>query len=920
MNKRNSDSKNGTSGKVSHGAASGRLGSLVITAILAGAFFSAGFIYSSLPGGTLKPSTPPTAKAPAAMPEEEKIGVPAAESQSQLTQEVNRSTPTTPSPMDRPSADELKRFPGAKLKEAVEVPGPGDDQVTRIRILDTNFKYPFIRTEEIVNPATGQLVSREEMVADHILVTLAEGEDPLALVTSFGADALAMERVTPDVPLYRLHLSSASAQALPKALEVAAGTTSVLVAEPDFIVQANLSPNDPRFLDNSLWGLHQSNDVDIDAPEAWDVRSNAGSVLVAVIDTGIRYSHEDLAANMWRNPREIPGNRIDDDGNGVVDDVYGMDACNNDGDPMDDQGHGTHCAGTIGGVGNNGRGVAGVAWQVKLMACKFLSSSGSGTSSDAIRCIDYARANGAKIMSNSWGGGGPSASLLAAIERARSAGILFVAAAGNDGRDTDQGANYPSCYASDNIVSVAATDRNDSLAYFSNYGAMSVDLGAPGVGILSTVSASDSSYASYSGTSMATPHVAGALAVLAAQFPSENYAGLIRRLLAAADPIPALRGRTVSGGRLNLARALRGSVPTPPPPSAPTNDNFASALPLGSSSWAVTGQNLNGTAEAGEPAHAGNTASKSVWWIWTAPLTGSCTLQTTGSSFDTVLAVYTGDALNRLTPVVSNDNANAGITTSLVSFPVIQGITYRFAVDGKLGASGNINLSCQAVPARPANDNFAAAASLAGNTFQATGSNLSATSEMGEPNHAWVSGRQSVWWTWTAPASGVVTLSTLGSGYDTTLAVYSGNAVNALSQVAANDDDPQGQNYSSRVDFRAVAGTVYRIAVDGYAGATGSIRLAGNLTVQQPLGVPANVQGVRESSGQITVSWSAVSQAVAYDVVLAQGSRVYAAGRVSGTRARTVSSMPSGLSLTVQVRAVDAAGRTGAWSTATPVR
>jgi subtilisin family serine protease len=270
------------------------------------------------------------------------------------------------------------------------------------------------------------------MVADHLLVTLEEGQDPAMLLESMGDGVSSVERVSTDVPLFRVHLSSLSMEALPTKLDLAGEQVIVVSAEPDYIRQGLLVPNDPKYLDGTLWGLNQASDVDVDAPEGWDVRTSAGSIVVAVIDTGVRYTHQDLAANMWVNSGEARGNGVDDDGNGVVDDVYGFDAYNNDGDPMDDQSHGTHCAGTIGGVGNNGIGITGVAWGVKVMACKFLSNTGSGTDSDAIRCIDYARSKGAKVLSNSWGGGGANSSLLAAIERCRAAGVLFVAAAGNE--------------------------------------------------------------------------------------------------------------------------------------------------------------------------------------------------------------------------------------------------------------------------------------------------------------------------------------------------------------------------------------------------------------------------------------------------------------------------------------------------------
>jgi subtilisin family serine protease len=336
----------------------------------------------------------------------------------------------------------------------------------------------------------------------------------------------------------------------------------VQYAEPDYEVRALLTPNDPRFTDGTLWALHNTGqnggtaDADIDAPEAWDARTSAHPIIVAVIDTGVRYTHEDLAGNMWINPGEIAGNGIDDDGNGYVDDVYGINAINNTGDPNDDNGHGTHVAGTIGAIGNNGKGVVGVAWNVRIMALKFLNSNGSGSISDAIKCVNYARLNGAKIMSNSWGGGGFSQAMYDAIKAARDADILFVAAAGNNGANADTSPMYPAAYDLENIISVAATDRNDNRASFSNYGAVSVDLGAPGVSILSTYHNNNSAYATLSGTSMACPHVSGAAALVWAQHPALNYSQIKARILASTDPIASLAGITVTGGRLNVHKAL----------------------------------------------------------------------------------------------------------------------------------------------------------------------------------------------------------------------------------------------------------------------------------------------------------------------------------------------------------------------------
>lgn len=348
------------------------------------------------------------------------------------------------------------------------------------------------------------------------------------------------------------------------------GEADVEYAEPDYILSANAFPQDPRYSDGTLWALNnlgQMNgraDADIDAPEAWDVRALADNVIVAVVDSGVRYSHEDLALNMWRNPREV-FNGLDDDGNGYADDVHGVDFVEWSGNPMDDNGHGTHVAGTIAGVGNNGRGVVGVAWRAQIMALKFMDADGYGYTSDGVLAIDYARANGAKIVNASFGGP-HSITLRDAIVRARSAGMIIVAAAGNDARNNDVSPSYPANYAIDNIVSVAASTRTDALASFSNYGAQTVHLAAPGKDIYSAYHTANNAYLYMSGTSMAAPHVAGALALVRAQFTNETYRQSIERLLKAVDPVPALAGTSTTGGRLNLHRALQPTITIAAPP------------------------------------------------------------------------------------------------------------------------------------------------------------------------------------------------------------------------------------------------------------------------------------------------------------------------------------------------------------------
>ncbi len=329
-------------------------------------------------------------------------------------------------------------------------------------------------------------------------------------------------------------------------------------AEPNYIVHADVLPNDPRFTNGDLWGLHNTGqsggtaDADIDAPEAWDIQTGSIATIVAVIDTGVDWGHEDLSANIWFNPGEVPNDGIDNDGNGFVDDIRGWDFINNDNDPMDDAGHGSHVAGTIGADGNNGIGVVGVNWDVSIMPLKFLGSNGGGNTADALQAILYAGANGAHLTNNSWGGGGFSQALKDAIELNP---ILFVAAAGNDGIDIDIGPHYPSSYDSANVLSVASTDRNDGMSGFSNFGLMSVDLGAPGSSILSSVPGD--SYSVFNGTSMATPHVAGAAALLLSQGPMDHQE-LKTKIALSTDPVAALDGRTLTGGRLNIHRALTG--------------------------------------------------------------------------------------------------------------------------------------------------------------------------------------------------------------------------------------------------------------------------------------------------------------------------------------------------------------------------
>jgi subtilisin family serine protease len=338
----------------------------------------------------------------------------------------------------------------------------------------------------------------------------------------------------------------------------------VAYAEPNYKFRTTACPDDPDF--DQLWAMENTGQqdgvpgADIQAVPAWDVTQGSRDIIVAVIDTGIDYTHPDLVENIWVNEAEWAGTPdVDDDGNGIADDIYGARwtgryGAPTSGNPMDDNGHGTHVAGTIGAVGNNGIGVAGVNWNVRLMALKFLNYSGNGYVADALSAIEYALDKGAHLSNNSWGGGYYSQSLRDIIAAAAEANQLFVTSAGNKGGDNDLSPLYPACYPVDNIVSVAACDRFDERASFSCYGRSSVDIAAPGVDILSTCLSE--SYTLKSGTSMAAPHVSGLAALLLSVRPGSTYAQLKQMILDGAEPLPAWTDYIVTGGRLNAWRSL----------------------------------------------------------------------------------------------------------------------------------------------------------------------------------------------------------------------------------------------------------------------------------------------------------------------------------------------------------------------------
>lgn len=372
---------------------------------------------------------------------------------------------------------------------------------------------------------------------------------------------------------------------------------SVRYAEPDYVLTHQAVSNDPQFTNGTLWGMQgdaslPANQFGSGAAEAWAAGyTGSSNVVVGVIDEGIQVTHPDLAANIWTNPGEVAGNGVDDDGNGFIDDINGWDFFNRDNtvfdgaaNPVIDE-HGTHVSGTIGGVGGNGVGVAGVNWNVKIASAKFLGPTG-GNTTDAVSAINYLvdlkarRGVNLVAINNSWGGGAFSQALSDAINAAGDQNILFVAAAGNSGTNNDVTASYPSNYDCsrggtrgwDCVLAVAAIDSTGALATFSQYGATTVDIGAPGVAITSTVP--NGAYASFNGTSMATPHVTGAAALCASMDPTMTGAAIRNAIMLSAAPTTSLVGRTVSGGRLDIgammSRCVTSTVPVTGAPSGMT--------------------------------------------------------------------------------------------------------------------------------------------------------------------------------------------------------------------------------------------------------------------------------------------------------------------------------------------------------------
>ncbi len=425
--------------------------------------------------------------------------------------------------------------------------------------------------------ANARLATGERYVPGEVLIQFTRGLSavsrlPILNLISGTVTETILTKTMQDAGISEGILRVKTTKEIAQVLSLLNGVPGVEFAEPNFIYTHQATSNDPLYTNGSLWGMYGSatspaNQFGSGAGTAWaNNKTGSSSVIVGIIDEGYMTTHADLSANVWVNPFETVNGR-DDDGNGYIDDVNGWDFAANDASVYDGTAddHGTHVAGTIGARGGNGAGVAGVCWNVKMVALKFLGADG-GSSTAAIKAIDYLTdlktRHGLNIVAsnNSWGGGGFSQALQSAIGRANNAGILFVAAAGNGGSDgvgdnNDQTANYPSNYTNANVIAVASITSSGALSSFSNYGAQTVDIGAPGSGIQSTLpyTGTTPAYGAYSGTSMATPHVTGAIALYKSINTSATASQIKSAILNAGAATSSLSGKCVTGDRLRVS-------------------------------------------------------------------------------------------------------------------------------------------------------------------------------------------------------------------------------------------------------------------------------------------------------------------------------------------------------------------------------
>ncbi len=685
------------------------------------------------------------------------------------------------------------------------------------RIVRADFHKPLVRADTRRDPYSESPTITTLAVANEFIARLAPDAsfDELSqLAANIGAQAIPLGQNSrharivfpPSADLLRL-------PSLSKTLEAA--SQIVAYVEPDYLLHSSQTvPNDPRFAEQR--NLSHTLDHDIDAPEAWDIAHDAGDTIIAIVDTGIRSTHQDLAPNLWTNSAEIPNGR-DDDGNGIADDLHGLNAIDGNGAIEDDNGHGSHVAGIAGARGNNGLGIAGAAWTVQLMPLKFLDSTGSGTTSDAIECLQYAIDKNVDVINNSWGGSGESSALFDTLSDASAKGILIATAAGNESNQLDAQPSYPAAYQIPNQVVVVATDQLDRLDSYSNFSPLLSHIAAPGQAI-SAFKDSDSSYTELIGTSMATPLVAGSLALLKSQLPELKPNQIIARLLDAADLQPSLTEKTLSEGRLNLNRALLGET------NSPANDHFANATPLPPEGGRVSGSTTRASREDGEPLAQTTNKGHTLWYKWTPYRDGRAQVRLAPTGFSGSITLFEGNQLENLTQI-------ATAATSLINNYVVadldfvHGNTYYLQVDTTSVERGPYSLQI-AVAAE--NDSFASSTELQGDAFNIRSTNQAASTERGEaPIHPSAAGA-SVWFHWTAPQDGDFFLRIQQASSPMFAAIFTGDSLDELVEVESIGEEQS----PSKLLFHVEAGTTYRFAVDSLLDEGTTFRVDGSYLSQ----------------------------------------------------------------------------------------
>lgn len=562
----------------------------------------------------------------------------------------------------------------------------GDGLWRRERGIKAAFKYPLLSVEEFfAADDQGQptkLVRQVAKVADHVLVKPQHGVSDQDLMDKVQALGGTVRRLQPNSGTWIVAFPYQGLKTVSDGIALLKETQLVQIAEPDYLVHACVAPNDSQFAQQ--WALSNtgqtggSTGADISATAAWNTHTGSGSVVVAVIDSGIDYTHPDLSANIYSNPGEVAGNSTDNDHNGYANDVRGWDFVNNDADPMDDTNHGTHVAGIIGARGNNGAGGSGVCWQVKLLPVKCLNSQGNGTSSDVAEGLAYAALMGATITNNSWQSYGNSQTLQETVDAGCAAGILFVGAAGNDGMTLGSSFSLtPAFFRNPVQMTVAATDHNDALASYSNRGTTMVDLAAPGSNILSTTPGSG--YQQLSGTSMSTPMVAGACALLKSYRPLLTAAQIKDAIMQNVDVIPALATVCSSSGRLNVNKALlsvqrlywSGGLDARGAPGGPFV-NAASSIRIVNNSGAATGWSIASTASWLNLSASSGTLAPGAFTDVTLNVNGSASSLAAG--------------LQKGTLTLQDQRLNTSQTIA-VTLDVLASVVYKFPLDSDPGTS-----------------------------------------------------------------------------------------------------------------------------------------------------------------------------------------------------------------------------------------